>query len=438
MFGADTPEFGMLPPLTTEEHAGLVTDLQDNPMATLQNRMISSNDVAGMKARYGDTLDDNQRLMLLKWFDGRLGPDPRPTEHWYVLTPDPRRTTADKPAFVLTPAVERYLRGQAQTVLDYFGITLEKLSALQSLQLPDDSYLRPSLVPYHSGQPGTEGIGHATVGGQDAPDIVVTPAMNGCAFVISGGSDANQPFTATHFQSPKSFQPAMERFIRDNAISDWFGDQEYARQTHSENGRGFDATNFLWRRGPGEPWHIVSQEMSYPADSEEGHVVVERTQTRPVTLAPMTDVQKTGLILSQKAKFEWERTGQREIEDLVGRMPDGNRKEAIQTLSKLVRQSLAADMDDLKGAATQEDLVAAARRIRDRRADNGLIGQFKELLSEVERDSAEEIAKVHKNNMAEARAIMKKQADISKKLASLIDGYQQTPWLDSLPGGQQV
>ncbi|WP_441246577.1 gamma-glutamyl-gamma-aminobutyrate hydrolase family protein [Kitasatospora sp. McL0602] len=430
MFGADAPEFGALPPLPPAEHAALVHDLHQDPVATLQDRMISSDPVRGLRARHEGQLDENQIPMLLKWIEGREGPEPRPTTHWYVLTPDQGRETPDRTAFQMTPAVEKYLQDSPH-LAEYLRLGPEQLAAIQGLGMPDGAYLRPSLVPYHAGQPNAEGVGSALVGGPDAPDLVVTPAMNGCAFVISGGSDVHQPFTATHFQSPKSFQPAMERFIRDNAVSDWFGDQEYARQTHLEQGRSFDVTNFLWRSGPGQPWHVVSQEMSGPADGPDGSTVVERTQSRPIDFAPLTEEQKTGLVLSLKAKFDWEKTSHRDIVDLVGRLPQGERRTALEALARTMRDGVDQDMAQLRAASSRQELLDAAEAVRARRSDADFLGRLNGLKDDVAFGAAMDAALAVGADQAAAKKIAGDVERNGRTITELITRHQEMEWLDT-------
>lgn len=127
--------------------------------------------------------------------------------HWFVLVSDRQRTREGRPAYLLTPAVEKYVEefgGSDDLLSPFVGH-----SALPAV-LPSNAYLASSYVPYLRGSSKTPdtSVGHADIP-QDAgaqghgSEFVFTATMNGCAFAVTG-SEQQGHFTAWHYQSPGS------------------------------------------------------------------------------------------------------------------------------------------------------------------------------------------------------------------------------------------
>ncbi|GAA2248121.1 hypothetical protein GCM10010415_03080 [Streptomyces atrovirens] len=253
-------------------------DLIDDPRDFLAANMLSMDVVTGMNARWNhkDLKDAYNEL------GSKLGEMPR---HWFVLTPDPRRQSSG-PAYLLTPALEKYVADQECRAAHPFLQELVGRPYLPPVQ-PEDSYLHSSYVPYLTGgarDPETQ-VGHKEIPREpgDAPGagLVFTATMNGCAFAVTGSSQGPDTFRAWHYQSPGSRMADALGFQHAHRPMDWFGDEEYM-------GPGADktlpeVTNML-SFGP-NGWEILSQEV-LASTSDMNDARIGRTSARPLDLEP--------------------------------------------------------------------------------------------------------------------------------------------------------
>lgn len=184
--------------------------------------------------------------------------------HWFVLAPDAAREQKGFPAFVLTPALEKY----SQEFPDDELLTRIGREGTTRLPAPDNTYIAAAYVPYKTGKPKSDDFEHTIgntqvrrapdpVGQGFSPDFVFTAGMNGCAYAVTQGKDPEH-FTAWHFQSPGSNKTQADTFKEGRRPMDWFGHDEY--ESAQQSGL-YEATNLLWR-GP-DGWQILSQETKY-------------------------------------------------------------------------------------------------------------------------------------------------------------------------------
>ncbi|MFI0774000.1 hypothetical protein [Streptomyces sp. NPDC021212] len=231
-------------------------------------------------------------------FAKRMGSRPR---HWFVLVPDRRRTREGMPAYVLTPAVEKYV--------EEFGGSDDLLSPLVGhpalpAVLPPKGYLASSYVPYLSAGPKAPdtSVGHTEIphdaGAQGhGSEFVFTATMNGCAFAVTGSARQGH-FTAWHYQSPSSLSnrgPAKD-FRRDRAPTDWFGPEEY--ESPVQNGL-FETTDMLWNGPAG--WEVLSQE-THVSSHDMGDAQIKSTRRRPLRLTAGGEAQYTARIYAGLAR----------------------------------------------------------------------------------------------------------------------------------------
>ncbi|WP_326735920.1 hypothetical protein [Streptomyces sp. NBC_01022] len=273
-------------------------ELVDDPQAFLSRSALALDFTAGIRSRMPD-LPLNQAEFVNRMSTAGWG------RHWFVLVPDTRRSREGMPAYLLTPAVEKYVAAYGQD--DPLLAPLVGHAALLPV-LPDQGYLASSYIPYLTGitsDPDTS-VGHARVprdAGNQGPgsEFVFTATMNGCAFAVTGVNDDH--FTAWHYQSPSSTSnsgPARE-FRRDQAPTDWFGTEEY--ESADQSGL-FETTNLLWNSPEG--WQVISQETHVNAfDMNDARIA--GVHSRELHLEPGQEVAYTARIYGGLARAQLQR-----------------------------------------------------------------------------------------------------------------------------------
>ncbi|MFJ9519655.1 toxin glutamine deamidase domain-containing protein [Kitasatospora sp. NPDC101801] len=343
--GPDAPEG----PLTTEH------SLAADPKTFFTDNLVFTNVDAGLVLRHGDQFSSSERANLQKLVDGQ-------TNHWFTMVPDPVRSTADKPAYVLTPALEKYAEVNSEIRTLIGNRPLPPAG-------PDADYLQSGYIPFKVGAPatvtGSDGvqridlgkIGHADIplsgDGTSGPSkLVVTPTMNGCALAVTPSARPGH-ITAWHYQSPNGnvANTKAALFRRDQRPTDWFGWEEYesADTGDSDKTKTFEVTNTLWQDSDGG-WHIVSQENREDKDNEQ----VSTVRTRPLKLTPGTEGDQAAQVariyagLAQKelgefdraatkllAKPYWTPAGKQEVADQLGmfRQQMEAQRDALRTMA---------------------------------------------------------------------------------------------------------
>ncbi|MFI0815876.1 DUF4157 domain-containing protein [Streptomyces sp. NPDC021098] len=270
--------------------------LVQNPEEFLNRSALALDFMLGIKERTPELpLDVNG---FVERMDNRA-------RHWFVLVPDRRRARKDRPAYLLTPAVEKYVEESDGS--DRLLSPLVGHPALPAV-LPSNGYLASSYVPYFQGvskAPDTR-VGHTDIphdaGAQGhGSEFVFTATMNGCAFAVTGSAQRGH-FTAWHYQSPSSIsnQPPAREFRRDRAPTDWFGPEEY--KSTVQNGI-FETTNMLWN-GP-DSWEVLSQE-THVNRHDMGDAQIKSVRRRPLRMAAGGEAQYTARIYAGLARDQLE------------------------------------------------------------------------------------------------------------------------------------
>lgn len=262
-------------------HAQLI----DNPQDFLTTNKLSMDTTAGMNARWDRPAlkdDYGQLAQALDTMD----------RHWFVLTPDPRRHGPDNPAYLLTPALEKYVSHQGYWAEHSFLADLAGHADLPPVQA-EHNYLHSSYVPYLRGGASDpeKQVGHAEVplvpGDAPGAGLVFTATMNGCAFAVTRSPQGPDSLRVWHYQSPGRRMADALAFQHTHRTMDWFGDGEYMS---SGGGRTFPEVTNILSFGP-NGWQIFGQEVLASAHSmDEAHI--SRTSARPLSLAPADDGER--------------------------------------------------------------------------------------------------------------------------------------------------
>ncbi|MDQ0984518.1 hypothetical protein QFZ71_001801 [Streptomyces sp. V2I9] len=273
----DTPELA--------EQRAVHAQLINNPGEFLKANKLSMDTAVGMNARWDRPALKGVHAELAKALDTL-------DRHWFVLTLDPRRDGPGSPAYVLTPALEKYVSYAKQQKEPPFLAELVGHADLPPV-LAEDNYLHSSYVPYLRGgasDPDTK-VGHVKVplvpGDAPGAGLVFTATMNGCAFAVTRSPGAPDSFRAWHYQSPGRRMEDALAFQHTHRTMDWFGDNEYMS---SGGGKTLpEVTNILSFGSEG--WEIFGQEVLTSAHNmKETHI--SKTSTRLLKLEPADDGER--------------------------------------------------------------------------------------------------------------------------------------------------
>lgn len=229
-----------------------------DPEAFLKNNILTLDFQRGLEARAPKWRKENQEFL------GKLHSF---SQHWFQLAKDEGRSTDTKPAYLLTPAIEKYL--EAYQKENEWLAALGTKEGLPSI-VEEAQYIQAAYVQYVAKKVTTldADIGHTSITKSAStkgfnPDLVFTDAMTGCAFTVTKGDDEH--FTAWHFQSPGSNKEKASEFRRDRTPLDWFGEEEYDTNEHKGL---YETTNILWRSD--DTWRVLSQvNETYPNDRDK-------------------------------------------------------------------------------------------------------------------------------------------------------------------------
>ncbi|MFJ9039046.1 hypothetical protein ACIRF8_20930 [Streptomyces sp. NPDC102406] len=334
-------------------------DLLHDPRAFLSHTALALDFPLGMRDRAPDLALSREAFVrrMSAW-----------NRHWFVLVPDARRTAEGRPAYLLTPAVEKYVEAYGDDPL------LAPLAGDPHLPsvMADQEYLASSFVPYLTGSTARpeESVGHARIPGDagqqrgSGSEFVFTATMNGCAFAVEGAADDGQ-FTAWHYQSPSSATnrgPARE-FRRDRSPTDWFGVEEYETPGDASL---FEATNMLWN-GP-DGWQVISQEVRVDmADMSKARIAAVRS--RPLHLSPGHEVEYTTRIYTGFATAQLDRYERLQRQTRGMSWPASQRAGLEKNVFLPLEVALKSDALMLRGAADFEELAETGRGVKSRREE---------------------------------------------------------------------
>jgi hypothetical protein len=251
-------------------------EFRENPGEFLKTNVLSLTMPVGMSVRSSSNSKLNDAYSK---FVAKLGSF---NKHWFKLVPDPSRTKSGRNAYILTPAIEKYLQAFPEDAL------LSPLRADIEAALPleaDAAYITSAYVDYKTGAVTGNvdaSVGHATITtGREHeaafnPDFVFTAAMNGCAFAVTP-SETEGHFTAWHFQSSTENRAKAATFRQARNPMDWYGVEEYDDDQHEGV---FEVTNFL-HRGADNQWSVISQQNETAALSMD-EIAIKKVHKRPL------------------------------------------------------------------------------------------------------------------------------------------------------------
>lgn len=345
-------------------------EFRADPEEFLKNNMLSLKMVESMAARHGS----QPAAGVYNSFLENMGNFDR---HWFKLHPDAGRSTETKPAYNLTPAIEKYFQAFPDNPVfanHAQALAAENFPAIEA----DESYISSAYVPYLSGAVGndtdtfSEDMGNTEITrSRDAdvdfnPDFVFTGAMNGCAYVTTSGADADS-FRAWHFQSPSSNRPAASTFRQEMNPTDWFGYEEYDDGNHHGL---FEVTN-LMHRGADDQWKVISQQ------NEFSHMDMNAGRTKAVTSRALNLGGGDRVGITKKVYVGFLESQFQEIQRRFATMVPyhehltENTRQGLQVLRGNVTQLISEEMITLQGAADLPGLLAAGQTLRANRQQNG-------------------------------------------------------------------
>ena len=333
-------------------------DMTADPEQFLRTRIVSLDFLEGMRLRAPELQD----ALARDAFVAALGSF---TRHWFRLVPNPARSKEELPAYILTPAIEKYVQASPEHPLLAALIGNKHLPKVE----PESSYLRAAYVPYltKKARDPERDVGHVDVriersDEEFTPDFVFTAAMNGCAFTVTG-SGTEDSFTAWHYQSPDSNRDHASKFRVDKSPTDWFGSDEYDSGEHTGL---YEVTNVLWRPRGDNGWKVLSQEVDVNA-KDTTDVQLRAFRSRPLHLKPGAELDYTRRIYAEYARNQL-----REIERTI----NANRRRYVidpepstfAALEAAVRRLIAGEIRQFDQARDLEALGAAAGRVKQGRS----------------------------------------------------------------------
>jgi hypothetical protein len=347
--------------------------------------------------------------------------------HWFRLVPNAARTKEGVPAYILTPAIERYVQAFPGHRLLAPLVGNAHLPAVAG----EDAYLRAAYVPYltkKASDPETD-VGHVDVRirrseEEFTPDFVFTAAMNGCAFTVTGSAD-EESFTAWHYQSPDSNREEASRFRVEQAPSDWFGADEYDSGGHEGL---FEVTNIMWRPPGQDGWKIISQEVDVSArDTTDARIRAVRS--RDLVLGPGAAVDYTRRIYKASA--------QTQLEEIEGRINNTRRKFVVDpepktftSLETAVRALIAREEAEFDGAGDLQALGAAALRVKAARANPLEVQMLATSLAKMAHLRVEaDLAKFKFRQDPVMQVLLGRRVDDMGRIMAIL---AKTAWLDEL------
>ncbi len=354
-------------------------------------------------------------------------------KHWFKFSVDADRATGTKPAYLLTPAIEKYIEEYGDDN-EFIG-SLRGMDGVPPLEAAGN-YIESAYVAYLSKKattPETD-VGHSRVKKDRAtpgfnPDFVFTAAMNGCAFATTPVEDDDDSFDAWHFQSPDSNKPEASGFRKERQPTDWFGAAEY---DHGDHAGLFEVTNVMWRGGADDRWKVLSQQNEVD-NLDMTKVTGSNFQQRNLNLDPDDDAAKAQYTTRVYQAMAQDQLDQVEL-DYVGltRKKPGVALEALihKYCQKLI-VIINSETQALTGAADVDALRAAGVQIRQARiaADTAMTAEHQVIFTQLDAAYKAEDAKW---DFRKDKEKMKDLANMLNKMDDLSRLWNATGWMNDL------
>ena len=300
------------------------------------------------------------------------------SQHWFQLVVDAGRNKPTKPAYFLTPAIEKYVAA--------FGAA-EGHAWLAELGLKDGmpavaaegQYIQAAYIQYLTKKvvdPDAD-VGHTAITKSSAtegfnPDFVFTDVMNGCAFTVTEGAD-DAHFNAWHFQSPGSNKAKAGEFRRERDPLDWFGEEEYDRGGHKGL---YETTNLLYRRD--DAWNALSQVND--ASATDHNTLHSSTVTRRALNVSADGRDRLGMLkriytrIVENQRYDADRQYVNALKPAL----DTTNQQAIHAVCMQALLHLQADIAAIDGATgiPALRLVATQRKLARANAKPGIDGSI--------------------------------------------------------------
>lgn len=365
--GGDGAQHGALAPTATAGPAQLVREdeFRAAPQTFLQGNVLSLTMLQGLHLRSNDKkLTDHYDAFLRA-----MGHLPR---HWFKLVVDTARDKPAQHAYILTPALEKYVAAYPED--EAFAGLADTVTPLLPTEA-DDAYISSAYVDYKNigaDADDEDTIGHTEVirsadddSGEFNPDLVFTAAMNGCAFAVTPSAD-DRKFVAWHFQSTTANREAAASFRNQKGPTDWFGEDEYDDRQHEGL---FEVTNML-HRGADGGWNVISQQNETSAKNQND-ITIKDVTSRPLQL----DVPARAAII-KRIYTSLQTAKNREMRDSVTnamkyeKYADDAEKGALMRLKISMLTMLDAEEAAIAGANTLAELTQQATAVRTMRTQN--------------------------------------------------------------------
>ncbi len=284
-------------------------------------------------------------------------------KHWFKFMVDADRTKGDKSAYLLTPAIEKYI---AEYHDNAFIQGLSAIGGIPALE-GDGDYIASAYVPYFTKKATNPdvNVGHKSIKkSRDAegfnPDFVFTAAMNGCAFAATPSADDDH-FDAWHYQSPGSNKEESSDFRKDKKPTDWFGAEEYDGGDHPGL---FEVTNLLWR-GDDDNWNVLSQQNETSAH-DLNDVTLKNFDSRPLNLDPADGASKLAYTKRIYKGIAADQLNQvtHDYDNLTKKKMGKGEEPMVHKYCQKVMTIMESEVAAIEGATTLETLHAAADTIR--------------------------------------------------------------------------
>ncbi|MET8948097.1 hypothetical protein ABZX30_32325 [Streptomyces sp. NPDC004542] len=393
-----------------------VADFTRSPKGFLRDNVVLLRMDEGMRARMPGSAIDWPRF--LRWMDGK-------DRHWFTLTVDPARSTADgRPVYLLTPAVEKYVEAFARE--DGLLRDIVGRHDIPGVRGPGE-YVSAYYVPYHQGATthALTNVGHTDVPVQDngefAADFVFTAAMNGCALVLTPSAREGS-FTVWHYQSPSGTvnAKAAEQFRGALRPYEWFGHEQYMTagpQDTTASAPGLpEATNLLWR-GP-NGWEILSQDNLTPLSSD-GDVTLRAFRSREVVAGRgWFDIVT---IHREQARERLDKLAA--VRSAAETLPKDANNLLLIGAHEMAEKQAAAEASALDKVAGPDELLSVARRLQvSRRSTNEYVRGFLDQQDRRERE----------RSTADHKAEKKGVAAIRRRVRGAVTDILEDEWPDRL------
>jgi len=331
------------------------TEFKANPEAFLGANLLTLDFQRGLAARVPDLGKGNDDF--LKKMAG-FG------QHWFQLVVDAGRSKPDKPAYLLVPAVEKYVAAFGGIEGNAWLAELARLPVMPPVAAPGQ-YIEAAYIQYLTKKvvDADTDVGHASITKSAVtegfnPDFVFTDVMNGCAFTVTEGAD-DAHFDAWHFQSPGSNKAKASEFRRERDPLDWFGEEEYDSGSHPGL---YETTNLMWRQD--DAWKVVSQVNDFAID-DRNKLSGSKVKSRALNVEAdgrdrLAMLKRIYVRIGQNQHYEADRQYVNALKPEL----DRTRQAALHGLFTKAMLQIQGDIDGIDGAGSIPVLHAKAAQRR--------------------------------------------------------------------------